>query len=95
MGNKDSKTHPADEEVSIFSISQICQKDQLTKKFNLLDKITYDLKIQKFNYYKKNNFQPHQYDHNYGYEHYDQHRDYDTNVSITLFLVKLEKKNKN
>jgi len=36
MGNKDSKTHPADEE-------------------------------------------PHQYDHNYGYEHYDQHRDYDTN----------------
>jgi len=36
MGNKDSKTHPADEE-------------------------------------------PHHIDYNYGYEHYDQHRDYDTN----------------
>ena len=31
-------------------------------------------------------FQSHHYDDNYGYEYYDQHMDYDTNVSIFVHI---------
>ena len=49
MGNKDSKTHPADEEVT--TLFQISQQDQFTlsieerKKLDLLGKITQHLKM--------------------------------------------------